>query len=657
MTRSWLDYSGLSSPAPVSRQVRSMDFRVLGPLQATRRGAAVPLSGSLQRRLLAVLLLRANRLVTPATIVEALWQAQPPKDPANLVHVHVSRLRRLLEPELSGTADGYLRTEPGGYLLQVDRAELDLLRFQDLAASARMALAAGRYAQVAEQLRQALDLWCGPVLDGDVPFGLEADAALLEEQRMSAFEEFVDAELTLGRHAQVVADLHAQTAAHPLRERLYGQLMLALYRCGRQAEALAAYRKARQTLGEEHGIDPSVDLQRLERAILTQDPAIAVPGPPIVVPAPADPSPPRPATHAVARRWGRQSTVLAVVALGAAAIAAGIVAPWSKQVGGAVRPSPTGARPPVIVPHHSTSYVVLTSDAERMRDLGCAAGRRDAIINGAQNSIVVLSFGSPSRLGGRTGTLGVAREAGASLSIAQVKQLARGYAGGYAQCLKSGGDTASHIRIAVSVTGRGPLLADLADARAHGTAWASLVRQLNAEQNATPSWTTVDFAAGMDAGPAPTSAAPGQIDVWQDGYASVGPAKTFDRGGRVDAEVAGYLYYHGDTTPCIRAGADGSCGHGWTVDDIEQVAWRAAPAIPLPQVGSVHHARWWASFWHRLSTRGAGDVLFSGVMLPETASPEWTPGRAWTVLRDELMAAAAPTQVRPRWSTATTRVH
>jgi DNA-binding SARP family transcriptional activator len=235
-----------------------MEFRLLGPLEAGEVGGPAELGGTKQRALLAMLLLHANEVVSTERLIDGLWEEAPPRA-IKAVQVYVSRLRKAL----GGTA---LTSRPPGYMLQVASEQLDLARFRHLREEARM-----DKASAAERLRQALALWRGPALDefGVEPFA-RAERIRLEEERLEALEERIDAELGLGLHAALVGELEALVAAQPLRERLRGQLMLALYRCGRQADALATYRAGRRRLVEELGIEPSRALQQLERAILNQ---------------------------------------------------------------------------------------------------------------------------------------------------------------------------------------------------------------------------------------------------------------------------------------------------------------------------------------------------------------------------------------------------
>ena len=248
---------------------RSLDFRVLGPLEVRLDGSALELGGRRLRSLLAVLLLRANEVVSSDSLIEAIWGSDAPPSSINALHVHVSQLRKLL-PE------GLVVTRQPGYELRVDPDRIDVHRFEQLAARARRALADSRPSEAATALRDALDLWQGSPL-ADLAFEPFAQTEIqrLEELRLQALEDRIDAELALGGGPDLVGELRTLVADHPLRERLRRQLMLALYRAGRQAEALEEYQNARRTLVDELGIEPSQQLQELERAILNQETALA----------------------------------------------------------------------------------------------------------------------------------------------------------------------------------------------------------------------------------------------------------------------------------------------------------------------------------------------------------------------------------------------
>ena len=252
------------------------EFGILGPLEVRRSGRAVPMGGPRQRAVLALLLLEANRAVSMDRLAEEIWGGDPPDGWVTTLQTYVFHLRRALEPgRLRGAAGGVLVTRGRSYLLRADREHLDAALFQDGFIAGRAALEAGRYAEGAETLRQALDLWRGEVLAdlADYAF-IQPEAVRLEDLRLAALEARIEADLALGRHDALTAELERLAAGHPLRERLHGQLMLALYRCGRQAEALACYRRVRDLLAGELGIDPGEPLQRLHGAVLGHDPAL-----------------------------------------------------------------------------------------------------------------------------------------------------------------------------------------------------------------------------------------------------------------------------------------------------------------------------------------------------------------------------------------------
>ena len=243
-----------------------MEFRLLGPLEVLERDRVLMVGGGKQRALLAVLLLHANEVVSTDRLLDDLWGSSPPATAAKSIQLYVSRLRKEIP-------DGRLVTRPPGYVLRVGREELDLEVFERLRREARGVPPEA----AAEKLREALALWRGPPL-ADLayePFA-QVEIARLEELRLAALEERIDADLAAGRHADLVGELRARIAEHPLRERLRAQLMLALYRSARQAEALEAYQCARRELLDELGLEPCEALKRLERAILEQDPALDV---------------------------------------------------------------------------------------------------------------------------------------------------------------------------------------------------------------------------------------------------------------------------------------------------------------------------------------------------------------------------------------------
>lgn len=254
-----------------------MEFRILGHLDVRNGDQVVELASGKQRALLALLILNANETVPTDRIVEELWGERSPQTAPKVIQNHVSQLRR-------GLGDGLLVTEGSGYRLRVEQGTLDVDRFEALLAEGRNALERGDADAAAELLREALALWRGSPL-ADVAFEpfAQAEIARLEERRAAAVEERVEADLVLGRHADLVAELESLIAKHPLRERLRGQLMLALYRSGRQSEALSAYQEARGTLVGELGIEPGRPLRDLHQAILNQDPGLELARPTQVV--------------------------------------------------------------------------------------------------------------------------------------------------------------------------------------------------------------------------------------------------------------------------------------------------------------------------------------------------------------------------------------
>jgi len=251
-------------------------FDVLGPLRVLRGEDAVGLGPLQQRVVLGVMALHAGRPVGRQQMINAIWGDAPPRNAVNLVQRHMSGLRRALEPGRPGHApSGLLTWTDAGYLLTVPRGALDLELYHRGLARARAARASGQPQQAAEALHAALDLWRGPVCDGlSCPF-IDAQAVRLAESRVSALEERIELDLAVGDQDDLIAELRDLVAEHPLRERLRGLLMLALYRAGRQAEALAAFRDARHQLRDELGVEPAAPLQRLHQQILAADPTLA----------------------------------------------------------------------------------------------------------------------------------------------------------------------------------------------------------------------------------------------------------------------------------------------------------------------------------------------------------------------------------------------
>ena len=313
-----------------------MEFRILGPLEVVEDGRPISIRRGKEQALLAYLLLHANEVVPSGTLIDVLWDERPPPTASKILQNGVSHLRKQL-------GNARLETRDPGYLLRVEKDELDLERFERLAREGREA--------------EALALWRGtPLLDlRDERFADEARRRL-EEQRLAVIEDRVDSDLAAGRHADLIPELEALVSANPLRERPVGQLMLALYRAGRQSDALEAYQRARRRLSEELGLEPGPQLQEIERRILTHDPELAGP-------------PSRPRRTAPQRRGPRKLLVFGVV--GAALVAAaafGLSRAFS------------GSTTPVV---HQNSLVVVDPSRNRIVDVvpvghtprGVAVGR------------------------------------------------------------------------------------------------------------------------------------------------------------------------------------------------------------------------------------------------------------------------------------------
>jgi DNA-binding SARP family transcriptional activator len=309
-----------------------MEFRLLGPLEVAEHERSLSLGGLKQRSVLAVLLLHANQLVSADHLIGELWGDAAPATAAKSVQVYVSRLRKQL-------GSGRLATRTPGYVLHVDPSELDLASFERLLGEARAADPAG----AAARLREALSLWRGPAL-ADLAYErcFQTEIGRLEELRLAAVEARIDADLATGRHADLIGELQALIAEHPLRERLRCQLMLALYRSGRQAEALHAYRIARSELSEQLGLEPGGELKRLERAILEQDRGLDV------APEAANVARRAPAPDRSLLVFSRAPGVLAAL-LSVAAPLAGADPPWELIVACVVGTDEVGAATAALV--------------------------------------------------------------------------------------------------------------------------------------------------------------------------------------------------------------------------------------------------------------------------------------------------------------------
>ena len=264
--------------------MREVAFSVLGPVEAAVGGRAVPLGGGRQRALLVALVLENGRVVSVERLVDELWGDLPPASARTQVHTLVHRVRRAL-----GEAGPFIETCPPGYRLRAGAALVDVTVFTERIARARDEAARGRPAEAAASFRAALDLWRGRALDGANAAFVAREAARLEEARLAAYEECLGLELDLGRHKAAAAELTALVEEHPLREELRALLMLALYRCGRRSEALETYRRGRELLVEETGLEPTERLRRLHAAVLRDDPSLrgpAEPVPPVPPPGP-----------------------------------------------------------------------------------------------------------------------------------------------------------------------------------------------------------------------------------------------------------------------------------------------------------------------------------------------------------------------------------
>jgi DNA-binding SARP family transcriptional activator len=302
-----------------------MEINILGPIEVSdSAGRPIRLPSGRERSLLVLLLIDRGAVVSSDRILEALWGARPPETAAKAMQGYVSHLRRVLEPDRSaGTPqEGLIVTRSPGYALLTHGVGIDAVRFEQLAGEGRRALQDGSPDEAVTTLDDALSLWRGPAL---VEFAFDEFAAdeirRLEQLRLSAQEDRFEALLALGRHAEVVGQLEALVAANPLREHLRGQWILALYRSGRQADALEAYRDGRRRLSDELGLDPAPELQRLERAILAQDAALDAPARPSPTGTAPDRVAPLSPTPARRRRLAAAGLLLAAfVAIAAFAI-------------------------------------------------------------------------------------------------------------------------------------------------------------------------------------------------------------------------------------------------------------------------------------------------------------------------------------------------
>jgi predicted ATPase/DNA-binding SARP family transcriptional activator len=318
-------------------------FRILGSVEVADDGGVKDLGGLRERSLLARLLLAAGQVVSADRLADDLWAGEPPPHYMATLRVYISRLRRAL-----GSGSGAVATSPPGYRIVLADGQLDAQRFDSLVAAAAADMAGGRPEAAAARLREALALWRGPALSDVADFAFaQADAIRLEEARLSAVEDRVEADLACGRHASLASELDGLVAAQPLRERLCGQRMLALYRCGRQADALQAYQDLRGRLADELGIDPNPALARRQEAILRQDPGLdwrpAAPEPRSGQPAAGESGPAAP---------------------GAAVVAAPEPAPVPAAAGDRVAPAA-----PAWLPAETTSFIGRESELATIEEL------------------------------------------------------------------------------------------------------------------------------------------------------------------------------------------------------------------------------------------------------------------------------------------------
>jgi DNA-binding SARP family transcriptional activator len=258
-----------------------VEFRLLGSFDVVVDGRSVPLGGTKQRALLAILAIHANEVVPADRLIEQLWSGNAPESAVNTLQGYVSRLRKVLDTNGANGGNPTIAFRAPGYVLTTPQEQIDVRRFERLLVEAEARAATGDAGRAADSLREALALWRGaPLADFTYEEFAQTEIARLEELRLKAVEERIDADLACGRHASLIPELEAIVAEHPLRERLRGQLMLALYRSGRQSEALAVYRNARLVMQEQLGLEPTRALSELQRSILQHDPELDLPASP-----------------------------------------------------------------------------------------------------------------------------------------------------------------------------------------------------------------------------------------------------------------------------------------------------------------------------------------------------------------------------------------
>lgn len=396
-----------------------VEFRLLGALEVDDNGQEVAL-GPKQQSLLAILLLHRGEVVPADQLIDDLYGGRPPRSAVRSLHAHVSRLRKAL-------GDGSLRTIHGGYVLEVEVESLDLDRMEDLVQRGRQALSAGDAAVASSTLAEALRLWRGaPLAEFRYADWAQPEIARLEEQRLAILEDRIEAELALGHHGGLVGELEALVHENPLRERLRGQLMVTLYRSGRQAEALDVYQDARRALVDELGIEPGRSLRELEQAVLRQDPGLDLPTEEPESKAPPGPSAPEPAAEPVARDLRKTVTVVFVGLATAASVPGAILDPEAlRRVTGRVF-----AEVRTSVDRHGGTVEAVTGDAitavfglpavhedDALRALRATAEIKERLANLASELENNPSMRFEFRIGVSTGEIVTGREVGPQFRV------------------------------------------------------------------------------------------------------------------------------------------------------------------------------------------------------------------------------------------------
>jgi YVTN family beta-propeller protein len=647
------------------------EFGILGPLEVSRSGRTVPLGGPRQRAVLALLLLEANRVVSMDRLAEDVWGGHPPDGWATTLQTYVFHLRHALEPDRArGVAGDVLVTRDRGYLLRVDRDHLDAALFQDGFTAGRAALEAGQYAEAAGTLRKALDLWRSPVLADLADYAFtRPEATRLEELRLAALEARIDADLALGRHDAITAELEQLAGEHPLRERLHGQLMLALYRCGRQADALAAYRRVRGLLTSELGIDPAEPLQRLHASVLAHDPALDwSPGSQTLIPAedhdadagtPVTSPPGRPRRQpaagsrelAWARRRARRLLVIGSALAVAAAVCIVVVArPWEgaptalpansvgliDPAGGQIGAPVSVGSPEGLAYGDGSVWAVDTTEGTLSRINPATHAVIQQIPVGSAPTAVTVTGQDVWVTNGGDGTVSqintAANKVVQTIPVGNVPvAIASGPSGVWVA--NQGDDTVDQINPATGkVTRRGVTAGGRPDGIAVGpdAVWVA-----NSQDGTV---TRIDPATGQPSGPIPVGSGPAGIAVTP---AAVWVANSLDRTvskidpatGRVTAVIG-----VGDGPSAIVAAKDGvwvSDEFDATLDHIDPQASRADRAVSLgssPRGMVVAGPGVWvaARAFAAASHRG-GTLTVVNKVLPATDPAQWDAYFPWSI--------------------------